>query len=208
MKLFKLSSQISYISPSEEKVIPHAAMGTFVTLNNLIEDAKKELEHLKQDFEKQQLEEIEEKKKEAYQEALTIFNQHIFALDAEVKTLKIHLMKQVLPLALSAAKKIVAEQLTLHPDTIVAIIQKQLTQCASCKKVKIIVSKQDKQILDDHKPELKAMLDQVESFAIEEASHIDEGSCLIETEAGTINASIDLQWKALEKAFQRFMKTS
>lgn len=206
MKLFKLSSQTSYTT--EEKVVPHTAMGTFVELNNLIEDAKNQLERLKQDFEQKQLEAIEEKKKEAYQEALTIFNQHIFALDAEVKTLRTHLMKQVLPLALSAAKKIVADQLKLHPDTIVAIIQKQLLQCASCKKVKILVAKQDKLILDEHKLELKTILDQVESFAIEESSNIDEGSCIIETEAGTINASLDLQWKALENAFQRFMKNT
>lgn len=206
MKLFKLSSQTSYFS--EEKIVPHAAVGTFIELQNLVEDAKKELEHLKQEFIDKQMLALEEKKKEAYQEALTIFNEHIFALDAEVKTLRTHLMKQVLPLALSAAKKIVADQLTLHPETIVGIIQKQLSQCAACKKVKIIVSKEDKLILDEHKADLKEKLDQVESFAIEDAPNLEPGSCMIVTEAGNINASLDLQWQALENAFQRFMKNS
>lgn len=206
MKLFKLSSQTSYFS--EEKIVPHDALGTFVELENLVADAKKELEILKQEFIEKETAALEDKKKEAYQEALTIFNQHIFALDAEVKTLRTHLMKQVLPLALSAAKKIVADQLQLHPDTIVAIIQKQLSQCASCKKVKIVVSKEDKTILDENKSALREKLDQVESFAIEDSPSMDQGSCMIITEAGNINASLDLQWKALENAFQRYMKNA
>lgn len=206
MKLFKLSSQTSYFS--EEKIVPHDALGTFVELENLVADAKKELEILKQEFIEKETAALEDKKKEAYQEALTIFNQHIFALDAEVKTLRTHLMKQVLPLALSAAKKIVADQLQLHPDTIVAIILKQLSQCASCKKVKIVVSKDDKNILDEHKSALREKLDQVESFAIEDSPNMEQGSCMIVTEAGNINASLDLQWKALENAFQRYMKNA
>lgn len=204
MKLFKLSSQTSYFS--EDKIIPHAAIGKFIELENLVADAKKELEDLKNQFVDEETKQIEAKKEEAYQEALTIFNQHIFALDAEMKTLRTHLMKQVLPIALTAAKKIVGEQLKLHPDTIVAIIQKQLLQCASCKKVKILVSKEDKAILDEHKSELKEKLDQVESFAIEESPEMTQGSCMIVTESGNINATLDLQWKALETAFGRYMK--
>lgn len=206
MKLFKLSSQTSYFS--EEKIVPHSALGKFIELENLVEDAKKELESLKEEFILKETKEIDAKKEEAYQEALTIFNQHIFALDAEMKTLRTHLLKQVLPIALSAAKKIVAEQLKLHPDTIVNIIQKQLAQCASCKKVKIVVSKDDKAVLDENKAALKEKLDQVESFAIEDSPTMEQGSCMIVTEAGNINASLDLQWKALENAFQRFMKNS
>jgi type III secretion protein L len=72
--------------------------------------------------------------------------------------------------------------------------------------VKILVSKEDKSILDDKKSLLKEKLDQVESFAIEESADITSGSCMILTEAGNINASLDLQWKALEAAFGRFTK--
>jgi type III secretion protein L len=206
MLLFKLPSGTSY--HTDQKILPPETLGALISLEHLVEDAKKDLETLKADFAVKQDEEIAKKKEEAYLEALTIFNQHIFALDAELKTLKTHLLKQVLPLALNAAKKIVGEQLRLHPDTIVAMIQKQLAACSSCKKVKIIVSKDDKAILDENKASLKEKLDQIESFAIEESADMTQGSCMIITEAGNINASLDLQWKALESAFSRFTKNA
>lgn len=206
MKLFKLPSGASYYG--DEKVIDHTALGTLIDLENLIEDAKTELESLKKEFIHIQEQEIEKKKEDAYLEALTIFNQHVFALDAEFKTLKTHLLKQVLPLALNAAKKIVGQELKSHPETIISIIQKELKACASCRKVRLVVSKEDKDLVQEHKALLKANLDQIETFAIEDSDDISKGSCMILTEAGNINASLDLQWKALEEAFRRFMKTS
>ena len=203
MLIFKLPTATYH---TDQKVLKAEEAGTLIDFNHLLSDAKKEMDSLKESFITIQNQEIEKKKEEAYLEALTIFNQHVFALDAELQTLQTHLMKQVLPIALNAAKKIVGEQLKVHPDTIVAMILKQLKQCTSCRKVKILVSKEDKSILDDKKSLLKEKLDQVESFAIEESADISSGSCMILTEAGNINASLDLQWKALEAAFGRFTK--
>jgi type III secretion protein L len=204
MKLFKLPSGTSYFG--DQKIVTEETLGTFVKLEELVNDTKKELESIKNEYIEKQSQELEKKKEEAYLEALTIFNQHVFALDAEMKTLRMHLVKQVLPLALNAAKKIVGEQLKMHPETIVAMIQKQLNQCTSARKIKILVSKEDKAILDENKSVLKEKLDQLESLAIEESADISSGSCMILTEAGNINASLDLQWKALEEAFSRYMK--
>ena len=141
MKLFKLPSGTSYFG--DQKIVTEETLGTFVKLEELVNDTKKELESIKNEYIEKQSQELEKKKEEAYLEALTIFNQHVFALDAEMKTLRMHLVKQVLPLALNAAKKIVGEQLKMHPETIVAMIQKQLNQCTSARKIKILVSKED-----------------------------------------------------------------
>lgn len=206
MKLYKLPSGTSYYG--DQKVLPIEAVGTFVELENLVKDAATELQSLKNEFVEKQTLAIEKAKEEAHQEALTIFNQHIFAMDAATKTLRTQLLKQVLPLALNAAKKIVGEQLKLHPETIVGMIQKQLLQCSSCKRIKILVSKEDKAVLDENKSALKEKLDQLESLAIEESADLSPGSVMILTEAGNINATLDLQWKALETAFSRFMQQS
>ena len=56
------------------------------------------------------------------------------------------------------------------------------------------------------KKELKAILEQVHTFIIEEKEDITPGGCIIETEAGIINASLENQWRALESAFEAFMK--
>lgn len=49
-------------------------------------------------------------------------------------------------------------------------------------------------------------MDQVESFTILDRADITPGGCIIETESGIINASFENQWRALEMAFERYMK--
>ena len=60
--------------------------------------------------------------------------------------------------------------------------------------------------MERKKKELKAAFEQVQSFIIEEKENIKPGGCIIETEAGIINASLENQWRALESAFEAFMK--
>jgi type III secretion protein L len=206
MQFFKLPSGASY--HSDEKIIESSQVGTFLKLEEMTQDFKKELELFKESLKQDELKALEEKKQEAYQEALTIFNQHILSIDAEIRSVKTQLLKQVLPLALNAAKKIVADQLRLFPETIVDIIKKQIDQCSSAKKIKVLVAKEDKEILEKKKQELKESLDQCESLSFEESPDLTQGSCMILTEAGNINATLDLQWKALEAAFERFKKNA
>ncbi len=206
MKLLKLPTGTSYYS--EEKILSSDTLGTFVTIRDLVEDVQKELEELKKEFVEKQNLEGTKAKEAAYQEALTLLNQHILSLGAQVDNLRTHLLKQILPLALNAAKKIVGEQLKLDPATIVSMLQKQLVQCASCKKVKLLVSKEDKLILDENRSLLKEKLDQAEALVIEVSPDISPGSCVIVTDVGTIDATLERQWEALEAAFKRFSQQS
>ncbi|MCB1083368.1 MAG: HrpE/YscL family type III secretion apparatus protein, partial [Simkania sp.] len=72
--------------------------------------------------------------------------------------------------------------------------------------IKIYVNKKDREILEEKKQDLRKSLDQVQTFSIEEREDVSPGGCIIETEAGIINASLENQWRALEAAFEAFMK--
>ena len=74
--------------------------------------------------------------------------------------------------------------------------------------IKIIVSKQDKEALESGKEKLKSLFDHLRILTIEEREDLTPGSCIIETESGIINASLDNQWRALEAAFEAFFKRS
>jgi type III secretion protein L len=50
------------------------------------------------------------------------------------------------------------------------------------------------------------MFEQLQFLGVQERPDIAPGGCIIETENGIINASVDNQWKALETAFQKYMK--
>jgi len=112
----------------------------------------------------------------------------------------------ILPLALKAAKKIVAGELQTQPETIVNIVLQALAPVMQNHKITIYVNKADKEILETEKPRLKEKLEQVQSLIIKDRDDISPGGCMIETESGIINSTIENQWRSIEAAFDRYLK--
>jgi len=112
----------------------------------------------------------------------------------------------MLPLVLKAAKKIVGDQIKLHPETIISIIEQIIKPVLTHHKVKLYLNKTDKEIIEKEKEEIKKLFERLEIFSLEENNTLEPGSCVIETENGIINASLENQWRAMEAAFQAFSK--
>ena len=148
----------------------------------------------------------EEGFKKGFDEGLEKLNVLIVKLDADIKKFEEELKKQILPIALKAAKKILGDELKLHPDRIVDIVLQALKPVTQHHKIKIYANKEEIEILEKKKPQIKKILEQSKIFSIEERDDIEKGGCIIETEAGIINAQLENQWKALEIAFEKFMK--
>ena len=53
---------------------------------------------------------------------------------------------------------------------------------------------------------IKKIFERLENLSIQERDDIEPGGCIIETEAGIINAQLENQWRSLEIAFDEFMK--
>ena len=68
----------------------------------------------------------------------------------------------------------------------------------------IYVNKVDKEILEAKSPKSKRSSSRSKVLTIQERSDIAPGGCVIETESGIINASIENQWRALESAFEKY----
>ena len=142
--------------------------------------------------------------KEGFDKGLEAFNEKILEMDREMKRVRHELQKMVLPLAMQAAKKIVSKELETYPDTIVDIVQKAIAPVTESHQVIIFVSRLDKEALDQSKEKILEMLPHIDALSIQE-KEMPPGSCVIKTEGGMINASIDNQWKALERAFTKFL---
>jgi len=191
---------------SEEKVIPSDAFSELLSsievLNKAKEDVKSYLSNNKEECKKL----LEQAREAGFNEGLSEFNKQILHYEQRIKQMEHELQKMILPLALRAAKKIVGRELQSNPETIVDIVRQTLKPVTQNHHIRIFVAKEDKEILEQKKKELKAILEQVQTFIIEEKEDITPGGCIIETEAGIINASLENQWRALESAFEAFMK--
>jgi type III secretion protein L len=205
MKFFSLIYQGEIHPATEEKVIPAEDFSTLMEAGEILNRAKEDVEHYKQQVDKE-CDELKEQAKEAgFSEGLAQFNEHVIHFDKQLRLIRMELQKQILPLALKAAKKIVGEQLSVSPETIVEIVIQTLTPVVQNHRFIIYVNKVDKEILEAQRPKIKNILEQVQVLTIQERNDVAPGGCIIETESGIINASIENQWRALESAFEKYM---
>ncbi len=205
-RLFTLIESGEVHPASDKKVISSEDFSTLLAANDLLEKTRSDILAVKEKT-KKKAEELKKKGyDDGYQEGLAQLNEQILALDNEKKRLRHEMNQLILPLALKAAKKIVAGELKAQPETIVNIVLQALAPVMQNHKITIYVNKADKEVLEADKPLLKEKLDQVESLTIKERDDISPGGCMIETESGIINATIENQWRGIEAAFDRYLK--
>ncbi len=207
MKFFSLVYQGDLHTAEGKKVLPAEDFSTLMQASEVLEKVREEARAFRQELKKEAASRKEQASQEGFQSGLEQFNDRLMWFDQELKRIRIEMQQQILPLALKAAKKIVAKELETHPETIVDIVIKVLTPVTQSRQITILVNRQDREALEAARPKLREMLEQVESFTILERTDISPGGCVIETEGGIINATIENQWRALEAAFDRYTKT-
>lgn len=206
MTLFSLIYQGDVRKTSTKKVLKAEEFSKLLDIEALLQEAKEDIAQLKENT-KAECENLKQAAEErGFEEGLVRFNKQLIYLDQKVKEMQHEMQKMVLPLALKAAKKIVGEQLSLSPETIVDIVLQALKPVRQSHEVKIYVCKEDLHWLESSKNELKALFDHLRILTLEEREGLTQGSCIIETESGIINATLDNQWRALAAAFKNFLK--
>lgn len=191
----------------ENKIIPAKEFST-------LQDAAEVLKRVKEDAEKYQRQVIEECEKikehgfkEGYDEGLKEWGEHLAAFEKKMEALREEMQKAIIPVALSAAKKIVGRELELSESAIVDIVAANLKSVVQHKKIMIYVNKKELDVLEKNKARLKDLFEHLEHFSIRAREDISPGGCVIETEVGIINAKMEHRWLILEKAFENLTKT-
>lgn len=184
----------------ETKVIQAGALSTLM-------DAEQVIEHIKQDAENFRDETIKEAEKykenafkEGYEEGFKQWAEHVVRVENEIKKVQEELKKLIIPVALTAAKKIVGREIELNQDTIVDIVSSNIKAVSQHKKIVIYVNRKDLDIIEKNRPRIKELFESLESLTIRERNDIEPGGCIIETEIGIINGQMEHRWHILEKA--------
>lgn len=206
MKFFSLISGKEVRIAPDKKSLPASEFTALYNANEILEQVKIDAEDFKKETATEAEKIKEEAFKEGFQEGLISLNKHLLALDQELKQIRTDIQKKILPLSLKAARKIIAEELRIHPDRIVDIVLNSLKPVTQHRKIIIYVNRADLDLIEANRPKIKKIFEHLENFSIQERGDIEPGGCIIETEAGIINAQLENQWRALESAFESFME--
>lgn len=195
-----------HVAPST-KVIPAEQVQKLLEGKELLKEIQSDAEKYREEVAIECEKLKEDAQAEGYEEGFKSWLEHIAKLEDEITNVRQEMQKMIVPIALKAAKKIVGREIELSEDTIVDIVASSLKPVTTHKKITIYVNKGDFEILEKNKQKLKQLFENLEAFTLRERADITEGSCIIETEGGIINAQIENQWRTLEKAFDQLIKT-
>ena len=205
MYCFKLIKKEA-LHTGDGKIIPKKDFEELLTAKALLEKVELDAKEIT-DAAHNESEVIKKAAEEAgFAEGLKRFNEQLLLFEDKLKVLKHELQKAVLPLVLKATKKIIGEELKQHPETIVSIVMQAIKSVIHAKLVKLYVNRADLEYLEKEKESLKNAFEHLESFQIEERKDIEPGSCIIETERGILNATLENQYRALERALEAHTK--
>lgn len=190
------------------KVLPAEAFSKLMDAEELLREVKEDAASYREQVAKEaeQLKELGELA--GFEAGLEKWSAQIAKLEEEIARVREEITKAIIPVALQAARKIVGREMALNKETIVDIVATTLKAVTGHRRVVIYCNKDDVEQLKAKKPELEKSFERLESLAIQERGDIQQGGCVIETEAGIINAQPDQVWRSLEAAFEKILQES
>lgn len=107
--------------------------------------------------------------------------------------------RELLELSLVIAAKVLGRELEVS-GAIVDLVAQALTAARRAKQVRVRLHPDDEPTVRAREPELVVRLDPAVGFALVADADVSRGSCVVETEGGRIDASLDTQLSALRRA--------
>lgn len=199
-KLFSMINEAKIKLAPGQKLLKAKELEQLLTAKELIEQSQEQATRYRKEVTVQLELEKEQAREEGYQKGLELWAQEMEGIEQEIAKAREEFEGVVLKAAMAAAKKFVGRELEQKPETLLEIVAKSLKAVAQHKKIVIYCSKNDFDLLDAARPQLKAHFEQLESLTVQVKGGID--GYIIETERGIINhGRLEDLWGALEKAF-------
>jgi len=192
---------------ANQRIIPADSIAQLMDAQEVLQKVHGDAEHYKLDVAKECEKLKVQAQTEGFAEGYEKWAVHVAKLEEEIQKVRQDIEKMLIPVALKAAKKILGREIELSEDAIVDIVSNALKAVSQHKKITIYVNKKDLEPLERNRSKLKDLFESLEALSIRERNDIGRGGCIIETEGGIINAELENQWAALEKAFAKLMKS-
>lgn len=205
MKFFSLIFKNDDVAPSS-KVLPPEAFSSLVDAKELLaktqQDSAAFVEKTKQECEVLR----KQAKEEGFKEGQDAWSAQLAFLEKEQHDLHEQMKNAIVPLAIASVKKIIGKELETNPETILSMITKALKEVTQQKRIIIYVNPHDLSLVEQARPELKKIVEYADSLIVATKPEVAQGGCIIETETGIVNAQLDVQLSALERAFSSILQ--
>lgn len=122
------------------------------------------------------------------------------ALRAEATRVRAEAGDRLIRLAVELAQQVLHQELRTAPDAVESIARSALAEVSWCQQITLRLNPDDARNLAEAKPRLAEALDPGTELRLETDPTLAPGACVVETEAGNVDASVEVQLAALERA--------
>ena len=155
----------------------------------IVEEARQEGENLRQ-----------QAYQEGYEEGLGKHTEETVRALAQVDQMKASIEPEYIKLVKACVEKIIGKELRTEPRTIISIVRAALKDATQQREINVRVNPDDVETLRSNQRRLFDVLARAGKVEIREDESVRRGGCVVVTELGTIDASLDRQLAALDLA--------
>ncbi len=201
-KELEISQDIIYKAKEDAALIKRKAE---LEAERITEEAKRNAEL--------QIADIQQKaKEEGYRHGEELAQQHYSdliseAIDFREQSKKAYddalfsLEHDILDLVLNIAAKVVGDEIRNNEETILGIVRETITSCSNRDNIMLKVSAEDYEFVVANEERLRMNIKGLNELEIRKDSSLTKGSCVIDTEFGSVDGSSDVRLDNIRKAF-------
>ncbi|MCS6885556.1 MAG: FliH/SctL family protein [Acidobacteriota bacterium] len=164
-----------------------------------IEQERRNLQLERERIEEERRKILEKSREEGYREGFAKVNEIIYELTEKKREVLAQAEADMIRLSIRVAARIIGRELRQHPDTIADIVTQAIQTVRNQTKIIIRVNPDDMEHLLKSKDLLLARVGQSKIIDFQSDPKVQPGGCVIESEAGTVNAQLKTQLEVMEK---------
>ncbi len=195
-----------HLNNTNDKIIEAEVVGATTRARQILREAEEEAQRIIDDANEGKRETHQRGFEEGRQEALARFTKDTTQALLKVQNMEEELEPLYIGLIRTCVEKIIDGELRLHPDAIVGVVRNALRDARQQREIMVRVHPADGEALAKNKPRLLEMLARAQTIEIRTDESIKRGGCVVVTELGTIDASLERQLEALGQALETELK--
>lgn len=183
------------------KIIDREVLAATEQARRILEAAQAQAEALRAQAQAEYEETLQRGYQEGYEKGMAEWLRAIEQVHAGFMGVIERAKPQIVRLALRVAEKILRQRLDLTPEAVVPMIDEALRSLRAQQNMRVIlrVHPDDRSILEPHRQRWMERLPWLGSLDIVVDEELPRGGCRIETDFGTVDASIETQIRVIER---------
>lgn len=115
------------------------------------------------------------------------------------------LEQDIVELVLSIATKIVGDEMRNNKEAILGVVRETIVACSNRENIVLKVSPEDYEFVATNEEKLRLNIKGLNELEIRKDASLSKGSCIIDTDFGSVDGSCDVRLESIRKAFFELM---